>query len=139
MQALKEGNLPVAFFLPKAEAAKADYPNSLGKASPKSLNPEWEVCHTDDVAGRPFRGDITDAPIEDLKQRMVLLMSPANMFLVHGKVGRGNSRGETTGCGDHSEFVAVFKDARKQRTLEWAKLAQNHVAAPWERIDKARA
>ncbi len=123
MEALKGGSLPVAFFFPKAEAINAAYPNPLSKAFPRSLNPEWEICHIDDVAGRPFRGDIVKAPIENLKQRMVLLMSPANMFLVHGKLGRGNARGETTGCGDHSQFVAAFKDARRKKMLEWVKLA----------------
>ena len=51
MQALERGSLPVVFFLPKAEAAKAAYPNALAKALPKSLNPEWERCHIDNVAG----------------------------------------------------------------------------------------
>ncbi len=122
MQALRQGKMPVAFFLPKAEAAIADYSNPLTKAYPKSLNPDWEVCHIDDVAGRPFRGDIREAPIEELRRRMVMFMSPANIFLVHGKLGRGNPRGETAGCGDHSQFVAVFREARAKKLLEWARL-----------------
>jgi len=93
MQGLRGGTLPVAFFLPKPEALKARYPNPLPKAYPKSLNPQWEVCHIDDVAGRMFRGNILQTPIEDLKERMILLMSPANMFLVHGHAGRGNPLG----------------------------------------------
>src|SRR5438128_5697023 len=122
MQGLRGGTLPVAFFLPKPEALKARYPNPLPKAYPKSLNPQWEVCHIDDVAGRMFRGNILQTPIEDLKERMILLMSPANMFLVHGHAGRGNPLGETSRCGDHSEFVAAFRNARRKKLLEWAEL-----------------
>jgi hypothetical protein len=117
MQALERGSPPVVFFLPKAEVAKAACPNAPAKALPKSLNPEWEICHIDNVAGRPFRGDIVDAPIENLRERMLLLISPANMFLVHGKLGWGNARGYTTGCGDRSEFAAAFKDARRERAI----------------------
>jgi hypothetical protein len=123
MEALRQGKMPVAFFLPRKESTTAKYPNSLAKADPKSLNPQWEVCHIDDVVGRPFRGDIRTAPVEHLQQRMVLFMSPANIFLVHGKAGRGNPRGETTGCGDHSHFVAAFRDARAKKLLEWSRLA----------------
>jgi hypothetical protein len=118
--ALQDGTLPLAFFLPKAERAAAKYPNPLNRAHPKSLNPEWEVCHLDDVRGRAFRGDICKAPIEMLEERMVLLMSPTNIFLVHGKVGRGNPLGETTGCGDQSHFVAEFKNARAQKLYDWS-------------------
>ena len=91
--------IPVSFANKKTEANLRRYHCTLGSYTVNKAR--WKLCHIE-VVGLKARTPLTEVPIEMLREKFILLLSPTNHFLLPIAWG---------GLGETKEFLSGFMGA----------------------------
>lgn len=95
---LEAGQIPMAMIMGSVERETAVYRGLRGDV-PNPNAHGWKVCHKDRVRLRG-RGDITEIPLEHLKDHFKRFLAPSNMFLVPKAL---------SGLGELPQFIEAIR------------------------------
>ena len=99
---IKQDAIPVAMILKKAEQKEnIRRLTCTNNKLPRLAKLGWKVCHIEGVRLRA-QGEITEAPLDELKNHFKRFLKPSNMFLIPKQIG---------GLGELPTLTASFKSS----------------------------